>query len=118
MSEKKISYLDRTFDDYRASLLNYVKTYYPHLSDSFDDATIGSWLIDLVASVGDNLIKLSSGDTIKAVFTAEETNKVLIQTSDGNIEIPVADIKEGSSVSKGTRIKNIKNSIINAKLQK
>ena len=25
MSEKKISYLDRTFDDYRASLLNYVK---------------------------------------------------------------------------------------------
>ena len=55
MSEKKISYLDRTFDDYRASLLNYVKTYYPHLSDSFDDATIGSWLIDLVASVGDNL---------------------------------------------------------------
>ena len=55
MSDKKISYLDRTFEDYRRSLLNYVKEYYPHLSDSFDDATIGSWLIDLVASVADNL---------------------------------------------------------------
>ena len=55
MSEKKISYIDRTFEDYRASLLNYVKTYYPQLSDSFDDATIGSWLIDLAAAIGDNL---------------------------------------------------------------
>lgn len=51
MSEKKISYLDRTFEDYRRSLLNYVKMYYPQLTDRFDDATIGSWLIDLVASI-------------------------------------------------------------------
>ena len=79
---------------------------------------IGALKVKKRAAAGDNLIKLTSGDTIKAVFTAEETNKILIQTSDGNIEIPVADIKEGSSVSKGTRIKNIKNSIINAKLQK
>lgn len=55
MSDKKISYIDRTFEDYRVSLLNYVKTYYPQLSDSFDDATIGSWLIDLAAVIGDNL---------------------------------------------------------------
>lgn len=55
MSDKKISYLDRSFEDYRRSLLNYVKEYYPHLSDKFDDATIGSWLIDVVASVADNL---------------------------------------------------------------
>jgi len=55
MSEKKISYLNRTFDDYRESLLEYVKTYYPNIADKFDDASIGSWLIDLVASIGDNL---------------------------------------------------------------
>lgn len=55
MSEKKISYLDRTFEDYRRSLLNYVKMYYPQLTNRFDDATIGSWLIDMVASIGDNL---------------------------------------------------------------
>lgn len=55
MSEKKISYLDRTFEDYRVSLLEYVKKYYPQISDSFDDASIGSWLIDIVAAIGDNL---------------------------------------------------------------
>ena len=55
MSEKKISYLNRTFEDYQASLLNYVKTYYPSIADKFDDASIGSWLIDMVASVADNL---------------------------------------------------------------
>ena len=55
MSEKKISYLNRNFEDYRSSLLNYVKMYYPSISDKFDDAAIGSWLIDMVASVSDNL---------------------------------------------------------------
>lgn len=55
MSEKKISYLNRTFEDYRASLIEYVKKYYPQISDSFDDAAIGSWLIDIVAAVADNL---------------------------------------------------------------
>ena len=55
MSEKKISYLNRTFEDYQASLLKYVKTYYPSIADKFDDASIGSWLIDMVASVADNL---------------------------------------------------------------
>ena len=55
MSEKKISYLDRTFSDYRASLLEYVKRYYPQIADKFDDASIGSWLIDIVAAIGDNL---------------------------------------------------------------
>lgn len=55
MSEKKISYLSRTFEDYKASLLNYVKTYYPSIADKFDDASIGTWLIEMVASVADNL---------------------------------------------------------------
>ena len=32
-----------------------LKKYYPQISDSFDDAAIGSWLIDIVAAVGDNL---------------------------------------------------------------
>lgn len=55
MSEKKISYLNRTFDDYKQSLLDYVREYYPTIADKFDDASIGSFLIDLVAAVSDNL---------------------------------------------------------------
>ena len=55
MSEKKISYLSRNFDDYKNSLTEYVKKYYPQISPTLNDASIGSWLIDLVASVSDNL---------------------------------------------------------------
>lgn len=55
MSDKNISYLNRNFDDYRKSLLGFVKKYYPQISNSFNDASIGSWLIDIVAAVADNL---------------------------------------------------------------
>jgi hypothetical protein len=55
MSDKKISYLSRNFDDYRQSLLGMVKKYYPQIANSFNDASIGSWLIDIVAAVADNL---------------------------------------------------------------
>ena len=51
----KISYLDRTFEDYREELKEYTKKYYPDLVDSLDDASVGQWLIDLVASVSDHL---------------------------------------------------------------
>ena len=55
MSEKKISYLNRTFEDYQKALREYVKTYYPNIADKIDDASISAWLIDMVASVADNL---------------------------------------------------------------
>ena len=53
--EKGISYLNRNFNDYRNSLLEYTKQYYPELDDEFNDASIGSWLLDIVANIGDNL---------------------------------------------------------------
>ena len=55
MAENKISYLNRTFDDYREALKDFLKKNYPQITTDFDDASIGSWLIDLVAAVGDNL---------------------------------------------------------------
>jgi hypothetical protein len=55
MSQKKINYLARTFDDYRSELIKFSNKYYPELSDSYNDSSIGSWFIDLVASVSDNL---------------------------------------------------------------
>ena len=53
--EKKISYLNRNFYDYRNSLLDYTKQYYPELEDDFNDASIGSWILDIVSNIGDNL---------------------------------------------------------------
>lgn len=53
--EKKINYLSRTFDDYKSELISLSNKYYPELADSYNDSSVGSWFIDLVASVGDNL---------------------------------------------------------------
>jgi hypothetical protein len=55
MSDKKIPYVSRNFDDYRKSFLEMVKTYYPDMANDFNDASIGSWIIDLVAAASDNL---------------------------------------------------------------
>ena len=38
MSNNKISYLNRTFDDYREALVDYVRRYYPKIADDFNDS--------------------------------------------------------------------------------
>lgn len=53
--EKKISYLNRTFNDYRNALIDFSKKYYPDLNVTYNDASVASWMIDLNASVADNL---------------------------------------------------------------
>lgn len=53
--EKGISYLNRNFEDYKEALIEFSKKYYPELATSFDDASVGSWQIDLTADVADNL---------------------------------------------------------------
>lgn len=55
MSERKISYLSRTYEDYKQELVDYTKKYYPEIANNLSDASIGSWLIDLAAVIGDNL---------------------------------------------------------------
>lgn len=53
--EKKISYLSKNFEDFKNDLIAYTQTYYPELAKDLDDASIGTWLIELAAAVGDNL---------------------------------------------------------------
>lgn len=53
--EKGITYLNRTFYDYKDALLEYSKKYYPDLNLEYDDASVASWLIDLNAAIADNL---------------------------------------------------------------
>lgn len=52
---KKINYLARSFNDIKAELISFSKKYYPEISDDFNDSSVGSWFIDLVSAVGDNL---------------------------------------------------------------
>jgi len=53
--DKQISYLNRTFSDYKEALIEFSKKYYPDLNVTYNDASVASWLIDLNASVADNL---------------------------------------------------------------
>lgn len=55
MANKKINYLSRDFASIKEELIKLSNTYYPELSDDFNDSSIGAWFIDLVAAVGDDL---------------------------------------------------------------
>lgn len=89
MSEKKISYLNRTFEEYRDSLLDYVKKYYPQISNTFDDASIGSWLIDIVSAVADNLSYHTDRVYNETnIDSAEEKSSILNLARSNGLKIP------------------------------
>ena len=55
MAENKLSYLNRNFNDYKQGIIDITKQYYPDVFDNINDASIGSWLIEILSDVGDNL---------------------------------------------------------------
>lgn len=55
MSDKSINYLNRNYNDYKNALIEFSKKYYPQFSLNYDDASVGSWLIDINADIADNL---------------------------------------------------------------
>ena len=89
MSEKKISYLNRNFDDYKNSLVEFTKKYYPIVAESLNDASIGSWLIDMVAAVSDNLsyhIDRAYNET--NIETAQERGSIYALARSNGFKIP------------------------------
>ena len=55
MAESKINYTVRNYDEYRQSIIDISKKYYPDVFDNFNDASIGSWLIDVMSDICDSL---------------------------------------------------------------
>ena len=55
MSEKRISYLNRNFDNYKQALIEFSKKYYPDTFFNFDDASVASWMLDINADIADSL---------------------------------------------------------------
>ena len=54
MSEdKNISYLNKSFSDFKANLVNYTKTYFPNTYNDFSEATPGNLFIEMSSYVGD-----------------------------------------------------------------
>lgn len=87
--EKGISYLNRTFNDYRNSLLDYTKQYYPELEENFNDASIGSWLLDIVANIGDNLsYHIDRVYQETNINSANEKESIYALARNNNVKIP------------------------------
>jgi len=89
MVENRISYLNRTFDDYKQSLKEYIKQYYPQIASDLNDASIGAWLVDMVAAVGDNLsyyIDKAYNET--NIDTAQQRSSVLNLARTNGLKVP------------------------------
>lgn len=55
MAQKKINYLARNFADIRSELFTFIQKYYPEIFSDFNDASVGTMLVELNAAVGDML---------------------------------------------------------------
>ncbi len=55
MAENRISYLNRTYKEYKDSILDITQKYYPDIFANYNDAGIGDWLMDIPADIADNL---------------------------------------------------------------
>ncbi len=51
--DNNISYLNKTFSEFKNNLINYAKTYFPTTYNNFSDANPGGLFIDMAAYVGD-----------------------------------------------------------------
>lgn len=55
MAENNISYLTNTYDDFKNAIIDKTQKYYSDIFANYDDASIGSWWIDVIADVSDVL---------------------------------------------------------------
>ena len=88
MAESRISYLDRTYDDYKKDILDITQKYYPDIFNNYNDASIGNWLIDIQADIADNLsynidrtyqeTNIDSANTKDALLNIARTNGLKI----------------------------------------
>lgn len=55
MAEKNIKYINREFDDFKKSLIDYTKSYFPNTYNDFSEYAPGMMFLELAAYVGDVL---------------------------------------------------------------
>jgi hypothetical protein len=53
MADNNISYLNKSFSDFKSNLINYAKTYFPTAYNDFSDANPGAMFIEMASYVGD-----------------------------------------------------------------
>lgn len=61
---------------------------------------------------GNNVIKLGKADSIHSIFCVNDKDIIKVTTKTDKIEIPVAQLQRGSSISSGEKVLNLKNDMI------
>jgi hypothetical protein len=123
--ENKISYLNRTFSDYKSALIEMSEKYYPELSTSFNDSSIAAWQIDVAADIADNLsyhidrvyqeTNIDSAQERGSLYAMARNNGVKIPGPKGamaevkfTITLPVVDnapdYKAAPVIKRGTKV--------------
>lgn len=53
MADNNVSYLNKTFSDFKTNLIDYAKTYFPTTYNDFSEASPGNMFIEMASYVGD-----------------------------------------------------------------
>lgn len=111
--EKNISYLNRTYNDYKEALIEMSERYYPGLSNSFRDSSVGAWQIDLAADIADNLsyhidrvyqeTNINSAQEKESLFAIARNNGVKIPGPKG----AMAEVRISVTLSKADYDNNV-----------
>lgn len=89
MSNSKIPYSTRNYDDFRTAFIELTKKYYPDMQKSFNDASVGQWLIELLSAIGDDLsyhIDRTFQET--SLDSASTTSSLLSIARNSGLKIP------------------------------
>lgn len=139
MSEKRISYLNRTFNDYKQALIDFSKKYYPDTFFNFDDASVASWFIDINADIADNLsyhidrvfqeTNINSANEKASLYAIARSNGIKIPGPKGAMaevkftcKLPIGDgnqpdwnyapvIRKGTKVTGGVQVFELLNDV-------
>lgn len=93
--EKSINYIARDFEGIKSELIGFSEKYYPEISNNFNDNSVGSWFIDLVSAVGDDLNyyidrcyqenNVNSANLMSSVLNTARMNNVKVPGSKASI---------------------------------
>ena len=108
MSEKKISYLKRNYQEYREAIIDIARQYYPDVFENMNDSSVGAWLVDVFADIADNLsyhIDRTYQET--AIGSAQQTGSLMSLARTQGLRIPgpksaIVEVELSCTIPMGT----------------
>lgn len=87
--ENKIAYNTKTYDEYLSTIVDIARRYYPDLFSSFNDASIGEWLMTVVSDVADTLMfNIDKNYQETSVDSANQRKSLLQLAVNNGVKVP------------------------------